>query len=102
MSDLMNLTARAARDALRGGEISAVDLTEAYLAAAEATSALNAYIAITPDKALEMARESDQRLKAGEGGILEGLPIGVKDMFCVKGVETTAALQNLKRVCSTL
>ncbi len=96
MSDLMNLTAIAARDALRGGEISAVDLTEAYLAAAEATSALNAYIAITPDKALEMARESDQRLKAGEGGILEGLPIGVKDMFCVKGVETTAASKILK------
>ena len=92
MSDLTQLTIAQAREALRGGEFSAVELTDAYLSAIEAANdALNAYIAVTPDKARQMAADSDARLKAGEGGALEGIPLGIKDLFATKGVHTQAA-----------
>ena len=90
MTDLLNLTAAEARSALDQKEFTATELTEAYLAAADTTSALNAYTEVTPEKALSMAKASDERLQKGEGGTLEGLPIGVKDLFCTEGVETTA------------
>ena len=90
MSDLLKMSAAEARTALDNKDFTAVELTQAYLAAAEATSSLNAYTEVTPDRALEMAKASDARLAQGEGGMLEGLPIGVKDLFCTEGVETTA------------
>ena len=90
MSDLLKMTAVEARAALDQKSISAVELTDAYLAAADATVALNAYTEITHDKARDMAAASDVRLAKGEGGVLEGLPIGVKDLFCTQGIETTA------------
>ena len=90
MSDLLKLSAAEARAALDKKDFTAVELTEAYLGAAEATASLNAYTEVTPDRALEMAKASDARLSKGEGGALEGLPIGVKDLFCTEGVETTA------------
>ncbi|MCE2517712.1 MAG: Asp-tRNA(Asn)/Glu-tRNA(Gln) amidotransferase subunit GatA [Alphaproteobacteria bacterium] len=90
MTDLLTMTAVEARAALDDKSISAVELTEAYLGAAQATEALNAYTEITHDKARDMAKASDARLAKGEGGALEGLPIGVKDLFCTEGVETTA------------
>ena len=77
MTDLLNLTAAEARSALDQKEFTATELTEAYLAAADTTSALNAYTEVTPEKALSMAKASDERLQKGEGGTLEGLPIGV-------------------------
>ena len=91
MSDLTNLTVAEARDLLAKGEISSKELTEAHIAAVEAARPLNAFITETPEKALEMAAASDVRRKAGEAGILEGLPIGMKDLFCTEGVLTTAA-----------
>ena len=90
MSDLLKLSAAEARTALDNKDFTAVELTEAYLGAAEATASLNAYTEVTPDRALDMAKASDDRLQKGEGGMLEGLPIGVKDLFCTEGVETTA------------
>ena len=90
MSDILKMTAVEARAALEAKSISAVELTDAYLQAADATDSLNAYTEITHDKAREMAAASDARLSKGEGGALEGLPIGVKDLFCTIGVETTA------------
>ena len=90
MNDLLNMTAVEARAALEAKSISAVELTDAYLSAADATQALNAYTEVTHDKARDMAKSSDQRLAKGEGGTLEGLPVGVKDLFCTIGVETTA------------
>ena len=90
MTDLLKMTAVEARAALDDKSISAVELTDAYLTAADETQALNAYTEITHDKAREMAAASDARLAKGEGGALEGLPIGVKDLFCTMGVETTA------------
>jgi len=91
MSELTNLTIAGARDLLAKGEISAKELTEAHVAAVEAARPLNAFITETPEKALAMAEASDARRKAGEAGLLEGIPIGMKDLFCTEGVLTTAA-----------
>ena len=96
MSDLLGLNAVAARDALDKKAISAVELTTAYLGAAEATAGLNNYVALTADHALAMAAESDKRIAAGAAGLLEGLPIGVKDLFCTKGISSTACSNILK------
>ncbi|MDA8943237.1 Asp-tRNA(Asn)/Glu-tRNA(Gln) amidotransferase subunit GatA [Alphaproteobacteria bacterium] len=96
MSDLLGLNAVAARDALDKKAISAVELATAYLGAAEATAGLNNYVALTADHALAMAAESDKRIASGEAGLLEGLPIGVKDLFCTKGVSSTACSNILK------
>ncbi len=91
MTDLTALTLSQARDGLQAREFSSVELTQAFNKAVEAAEALNAYVLTTPDKALEMAQQSDDRLARGEGGILEGLPVGIKDLFCTKGVRTTAS-----------
>ena len=90
MSDLTKLTLAGARDALKAKEITSVELTGAYLRAMEEATALNAYVTVTADKALEMAKASDAKLAKGEGGALEGLPLGIKDLFATKGVLTTA------------
>lgn len=90
MSDLTALTLAGARDLLGKGEVSAKELTEAHVAAVEAARPLNAFITETPEKALAMAEASDTRRAAGEAGLLEGLPIGMKDLFCTEGVLTTA------------
>jgi len=91
MSNLTDLTLAGARDGLTAKEFSAVELTEAYIKAVEAARELNCFITETPERALEMAKESDERLASGKAGIMEGLPIGMKDLFCTEGVLTTAA-----------
>ncbi|MEO5620781.1 MAG: amidase family protein, partial [Cypionkella sp.] len=83
-------TIAAARDALRKGEISATDLTMACLTAMDAGDGLNAFVHKTPELALEQARAAEVRLKAGEAPAMCGIPVGVKDLFCVKGVPTQA------------
>ena len=85
-----DLTLAAARDALDAGEISAQELTVAHIAAVEAARPLNAFITETPEKALAMAKASDARRKAGEAGLLDGIPLAIKDLFCTEGVLTTA------------
>ncbi len=90
MSDLTRLTIAEARDALAKKEFSAVDLTDAYLAAMEVHRDLNAYIIETPEKAREMARASDERIASGKAGTLEGIPLGIKDLFATEGVHTQA------------
>lgn len=90
MSDLTKLTLAGARDALKAKEITSVELTTAYLEAMDHAQVLNAYVLPTADKALEMAKASDAKLAKGEGGPLEGLPLGVKDLFATEGVRTTA------------
>ena len=92
MTDLTRLTISEARKRLSGKEITASELTGAYLAAIEqANPVLNAYVAVTAEKAREMARASDAKLTKGEGGALEGIPLGVKDLFGTEGVHTQAA-----------
>src|SRR5947207_3796515 len=90
MSELTALTLAAARDGLKQKSFSAAELAEAHLAAIEAARSLNAYVLETPELARAMAREADARLHAGEARPLEGLALGVKDMFCTQGVRTTA------------
>ena len=101
MTELTSLTLAQARDALRGKRCSALELTDAHLAAIEKARALNAFVLETPDRAREMARASDVRLAKGEGGALEGLPLGVKDLFCTDGVRTTACSHILENFVPT-
>jgi aspartyl-tRNA(Asn)/glutamyl-tRNA(Gln) amidotransferase subunit A len=91
MSDLTNLTLAEARDRLAKGEFTAVELTRAHIKVVEAKRSLNAFIVETPDLALEAAKASDARRQAGTAGSMDGLPIGIKDLFCTEGVQTTAA-----------
>ncbi len=90
MTDLTSLTLADARDRLRRREFSAAELAEAHLTAMEQARALNAYVLETPDRARAMARAADARLAGGDARPLEGLALGVKDMFATKGVRTTA------------
>ncbi|MEO1281013.1 MAG: Asp-tRNA(Asn)/Glu-tRNA(Gln) amidotransferase subunit GatA [Pseudomonadota bacterium] len=96
-SDLTRLTLAAARDGLASKEFTSVELTDAFLAAIDkGNDGLNAYVRSTPEKAREMAEASDARLAKGEAGALEGLPLGIKDLFCTQGTETTACSKILE------
>ncbi|NDW44828.1 Asp-tRNA(Asn)/Glu-tRNA(Gln) amidotransferase subunit GatA [Ruegeria sp. PrR005] len=96
MSDLNTLTLAQARDALRKGETTSVALTEACLAAIEGAGALNAFVHKTPEIALERAKAADARLQSGDAPKMCGLPIGIKDLFCTKGVPSQAASRILE------
>ncbi|MGB3875365.1 MAG: Asp-tRNA(Asn)/Glu-tRNA(Gln) amidotransferase subunit GatA [Shinella zoogloeoides] len=91
MTELTRLTIAEAREKLGAKEITAVELTDAYLGAIEAANgALNAYVTVTPEKAREMAKASDARIAEGKAGALEGIPLGIKDLFATEGVHTQA------------
>lgn len=90
MTDLTALTLAEARDALKAKSFTAVELTDAYLAAMEKARVLNAYVTETPEKARDMAKASDARIAAGKAGPLEGLPLGIKDLYATEGVHTQA------------
>ena len=91
MSDLLKYDLLGASEAIKSKEISSVELTNAYIEAIEKTSSLGAYLEIVKDKALEMAKVSDENISKGVSRPLEGLPIGIKDMFCTKDIKTTAS-----------
>jgi aspartyl-tRNA(Asn)/glutamyl-tRNA(Gln) amidotransferase subunit A len=90
MSDLTSLTLKAALDGLADKSFSSVEITQAHMEAVEAARALNAFVLETPEKALEMAKASDARRAKGAAGPLDGAPLGIKDLFCTKGVRSTA------------
>jgi len=96
MTDLNRLTLAAARDKLRAREISSVELTQACLTAIDAADALGAFVHKTPEIALEQARAADARLAQGDAPAMCGLPIGIKDLFCTKGVPSQAASRILQ------
>src|SRR5690606_7531215 len=97
MTDLTKLTLADAVDGLKAKTFSSAELTQAFLTNIEASNpTLNAYVEVTADKALEQARASDARLAKGEGGALEGAPLGIKDLFCTQGVQTTAGSNMLR------
>ena len=89
-------TIAAARDALRKGDITSVDLTMSCLTAIDAGDDLNAFVHKTPEIALEQARAADARIKAGDAPSMCGIPLGIKDLFCTKGVPSQAASNILK------
>jgi aspartyl-tRNA(Asn)/glutamyl-tRNA(Gln) amidotransferase subunit A len=91
MTELTSLTIAEAREKLEAKEFTSVELTEAYLSAIDAAnSVFNAYVAVTPEKALGMAKASDARRAAGTVGALEGIPLGIKDLFATRDVHTQA------------
>ena len=91
MSDLTKMTLAGARDALRRGETTSVELTETFLKEIDGAGALNAFVHHTPEIAIEQAKSADERIAGGDGPAMCGLPIGIKDLFCTKGVPSQAA-----------
>lgn len=96
MSELNRLGLAEARDLLRKGEVTSVQLTEACLAAIEAADALNAFVHKTPEIALQRAEAADARIRAGDAPSMCGLPVGIKDLFCTRGVPSQAASRILE------
>ena len=90
MSDLTKLTIAEALDGLKKKEFSAVEMTQAYIKEMENKRRLNAYVLETPEIALAQARVSDEKYANGTNGALEGIPLGIKDLFCTKDIRTTA------------
>jgi len=91
MAALTHLSIADARAGLAARKFSARELAEAHVKAVEEARPLNAFITETPEQALAMAKASDGRLAKGEAGLLEGIPLAIKDLFCTEGVRTTAA-----------
>ncbi len=89
MTELTNLTISEAKKLLTNKSITAVELTEAHLKKAE-SSKLNAFTVLTHEIALTQAKNSDQKIQNNNAGLIEGIPIGVKDLFCTKGVLSTS------------
>jgi aspartyl-tRNA(Asn)/glutamyl-tRNA(Gln) amidotransferase subunit A len=90
VTDLTDLTIAEARDGLASGDFTARELTEAHIGAVEAARPLNAFITETPEAALAAADEADARRSKGAAGLLDGIPLAIKDLFCTEGILTTA------------
>jgi aspartyl-tRNA(Asn)/glutamyl-tRNA(Gln) amidotransferase subunit A len=91
MTELNKLGLAEARDLLRKGETTSVELTQSCLNAIDAADALNAFVHKTPEIAMERAKAADARIAEGDAPAMCGLPIGIKDLFCTKGVASQAA-----------
>lgn len=91
MTPLTNLTIAEALKGMDVGDFTSVELTQAHIDSMAQEKGLNAYIEETPELALEQAKASDERRKTGNAGALEGIPLAIKDLFCTKDVQTTAA-----------
>ena len=91
MADISGLSIAAARDGLRAGDLGAVELTRAAVDAAEAASALNAFSALTPERAMADAAKAQARIDGGDAPDICGVPLGIKDLFCVEGLPAQAA-----------
>lgn len=90
MTDLNTFSISAARDGLRNGDFTALELTDACLTAIEGAETLNAFVHNTPDIARAQAGAADTRLAAGDAPAMCGIPVGIKDLFCTKGVASQA------------
>ncbi|MDE2029875.1 MAG: Asp-tRNA(Asn)/Glu-tRNA(Gln) amidotransferase subunit GatA [Alphaproteobacteria bacterium] len=103
MTKLTDLTMTEALAGLEAKKFSAVELADAHIAAMESETArgMNAFITETPDVAREGAKASDARRAKGEAGAMDGIPLAIKDLFCTKGVRTTAASKILENFVPT-
>src|SRR3954468_16104226 len=90
MAALTDLTLAELSAAMAKKQASAVEVTDAHLKKLDEHRALNAFITETRARAREMARASDARRAKGEAGLLDGIPLAIKDLFCTDGVQTTA------------
>jgi len=92
MSELTKLSLTSLVDGYNKREFKASEVTEAYLKNISAHKNLNAYITVTEEIALSQAKASDKRLEAGKRlSMMDGIPLGIKDLFCTEGIRTTAA-----------
>ncbi|TMJ24599.1 MAG: Asp-tRNA(Asn)/Glu-tRNA(Gln) amidotransferase subunit GatA, partial [Alphaproteobacteria bacterium] len=96
MAALTDLTLAALSAAMAKKDASALEVVDAHLAKLDEHRALNAFITETPDHARVMAKASDERRARGDVGLLEGVPLAIKDLFCTEGVQTTAGSNILK------
>lgn len=96
MTNLTNLTIAEALNGLKNKDFTSVELTQAHIDVMAAQKDLNAYIVETPEQALEQAKASDAKRASGDVGILEGIPLGIKDLFCTENVQTTAGSRILE------
>ncbi|MCY4305438.1 MAG: Asp-tRNA(Asn)/Glu-tRNA(Gln) amidotransferase subunit GatA [Aestuariivita sp.] len=96
MSELNKLTVSEARELLRKKQITSQEITKACLAEIESASVLNAFVCSTADIALDRAKAADKRIEKGDAPSMCGIPIGIKDLFCTKGITTQAASRILQ------
>jgi aspartyl-tRNA(Asn)/glutamyl-tRNA(Gln) amidotransferase subunit A len=101
MTDLTHLTIAEALDGLKKKDFTAKELTAAHIKATEDFRHLNAYVTETPELAMKQAEESDRRRARGEAGLLDGIPLAIKDLYCTKGVRTTASSKILDNFVPT-
>ena len=101
MSELLNLNISQILEGFNKKKFSAVEVTRAYLDKIEKTRVLNMYLEVTADKAIEMAKKADANYKNNSARLLEGVPVGVKDMFCTEGIKTTASSKILENFVPT-
>lgn len=90
MTDITKLTIAETREGLKSKQFSATEVAKAYIKSMEDNRRYNAYVLETPDVALEQAKISEAKYQNGTQGALEGIPLGIKDLFCTKGIRTTA------------
>ncbi len=99
---LPELTIHGARELLDSRQISSVDLVKAVLERiSEVEDRIKAFITVTPDKALEQARESDVQIANGDSDYLTGIPVQIKDNICTKGIKTTCSSRMLENFVPT-
>jgi aspartyl-tRNA(Asn)/glutamyl-tRNA(Gln) amidotransferase subunit A len=91
MSGITDLGIAGLRDGFRAGDFTAREVAEAFNAAVTGAKALNAFIIETPDHALAAADAADKARASGDLRPLSGVPLGIKDLFCTAGYQTTAA-----------
>jgi hypothetical protein len=91
VAEITDLGVAEIRDGFRGGEFSAREVADAYNTAIAEADTLNCFIVTTPEKAVEAAEEADRALASGDVAPLSGVPLGIKDLFCTNGVQSTAA-----------
>ena len=96
MTDLVNLTIAQAIKGMKNKDFNATELTKAYIENIEKNKKINAYVTECFQVALESAKISDEKYLNGTARALEGVPLGIKDLFCTKGIKTTACSQILE------
>ena len=96
MTDLINLTIAQAIKGMKNKDFNATELTKAYIENIEKNKKINAYVTDCSQVALESAKISDEKYLKGTARSLEGIPLGIKDLFCTKGIKTTACSQILE------
>ncbi len=101
MSELTKLTIRQTLDGLKNKKFSSTEVTSAYIKNIEQNRHLNAFITESFDAAMASAKKSDENIAAGKIGDLEGIPLGIKDLFCTKNIRTTSASKMLENFVPT-